>query len=971
LIVLIIASTHQLAGASNAFAGQVVVAPVFDAGATWGANGWSNGLGGFSMQLNGVNSAGKPIGPAGTFMWIRTQTVPADVSIAAVYHTSRNQSYETSTFGIKMCMPGVFDMNTGGCAVANSANRMLFPMEQTTRSGGVACAVGRCDAVELYVASAQSSGSLTFHADSVVLNDNTAPLVGEASFPALRWHRGTTTGTLRVDESRGVGVKNSELVVDGADVMTRENACNFNLWRPCPVEDTWRPALDTTRFADGPHTAYFRSTDAAGAAGMSSRIDLKVDNTTPDKPTNTTITSDGPAGNWSPTNAFTIDWTNGAEDAETTTQSGLGTITLDIDPTDAGQPDPAPIDIPTNSTTAGITATTSQLTGVTVPAEGAWTLSLRLKDRAGNSSPLADQGDADGGRDIEIGFDSSVPNKAEGNYNNGWVSRDQLLAQTAKQKWELPKTAPGKAKVCGWGLSVSDNPAEDGLISITVTSPTNEWPFPATLEEGVHFAHIRAINCAGTPAAETDHKEVKVDLTDPAGSFAGVEDGKWYRDGQVVTLAGEDELSGMDAAGPGETDSTRGAYFRYTINGDGPADIDAPRGPQADLVVSGEGAKVLRFSAVDFAGNVASPKTVSFGIDATDPEGYLEHQDAAKPTLVRTALTDPVSGLDFAVTQVRNLAGGAWQTLPTAISGFNGGEVLGASKSGVALARFPDTALPKGNYEVRTFAYDQAGNELVTDRDRDGNKLTLENPMRRATGLSAAIFRGNHKKPVCVKRKKTKKGKKCVRRVKGRVVLVGGKSETTVGWNRAGVIQGYLTTANYAPIKNQTIEIYTKSDGRAEVLEGTTSTRADGYYYFRLRPGVSRKVRVVFQGTELLEDRSGKLTFNTKAKVSLKVSRKHVRSGGKVTFTGKVTTRDRIYPARGKLVVLQFYSNKKWRPAITIARTKADGRFRVSYRFSRASSKIRARIKFRVIAPTEIDFHHATSASPAKIVRVN
>ena len=90
-----------------------------------------------------------------------------------------------------------------------------------------------------------------------------------------------------------------------------------------------------------------------------------------------------------------------------------------------------------------------------------------------------------------------------------------------------------------------------------------------------------------------------------------------------------------------------------------------------------------------------------------------------------------------------------------------------------------------------------------------------------------------------------------------------------------------------------------------------------------------------------------------------------------MTFSGKVQTRDGVYPSKGKIVVLQFYSGKKWRPAITITRTNARGNFKVTYRLKRTPSRVRAKIKFRVCAPSEVDFHHATSASPTRIVRVN
>jgi hypothetical protein len=327
--------------------------------------------------------------------------------------------------------------------------------------------------------------------------------------------------------------------------------------------------------------------------------------------------------------------------------------------------------------------------------------------------------------------------------------------------------------------------------------------------------------------------------------------------------------------------------------------------------------------------------------------------------------------------QIRPADGGAWESLPTTLADFSGGQVGSYAKAAVAQARFPDTSKPKGNYQVRVAAYDQAGNELVTNKTKNGSTLTVSNPMRRAANLSTALFGAKRKCSTVTKKKRSKKTKKvvkkkaCVKKRNGRIVFIGGTANRTVGWQRGVIVQGFLTGANYAALAGKHIDIYSKAVGQPEQLEGSTVTKSDGSYAFRVGKGVSRKIRVEYAGSELIQDAQINGYMGTRASVSLKVNKKRVRSGGKVKFTGTVRTYDGKYPVKGKIVVLQFKQGKKWRPAVALVRTNSKGRYTVTYRFNRASKNVHAKIRFRVYVPTEIDFAHESSASKMKLVRVN
>jgi hypothetical protein len=974
LLIALAAIATAVLPVSQAGAGQVYVTPDFNNGFSWGANGWSNGLGGFSLLLDGVNSSGQQVGPPGSFMWVRTPRVPADVSISAVYDTVRYHSPYPGTFAMRLCQPGVFDINTGGCASIDR-NTVRWPSgSNLTVSGGVSCHVGRCDAAQLEVATPQSDGRISFTADSVLLTDNTAPL-GDASFAdndlaGEGWLRGEVRGGLAVAEPGGVGVASSTLVIDGIDRAAKYYACDYRRWTPCPQSGSWSPTVNSGDFADGPHHFSFRTSDAASTTGSTATATFHVDNTRPDVPTGLTTSGDGLNG-WSSTNTFDASWTNGAETVATATQSGLAKVRVDVEPTDpVTQINPPAIDVPIGETVSGVLAGWSGETvhGISAPAKGLWTVKISVIDKVGNVSPA--------GAENTIGYGDAVPLKTPGR-SNGWVSRNELASSSVKQKWDPPFVNSGQPPICGYGVKASASPVEDGPASINVAAPTTEWDFPKTLTEGAHWIHIRTINCSKIPAAETEHIEAKVDLTDPIPSFSGVEEGRWYKDGQLVTLAGSDTLSGMAGADPQqESDSTRGAYINYELNGNGPARADSPRGGSAELSVSGEGLKTLSFAPVDLAGNEPARTVVRFGIDATNPEGYLDAQDPGTPTLLRAPVGDALSGIGRAHIAVRNTEGGGWHELATSLASIGGAAAGAGPHSGVAIARFPDTTL-KGRFEVRVVAFDQAGNLITTSRDRNGNTKyvtnTDDNPMRINVGLSASIFKALRKCNRAKKQKRANRARRCPKQIRrrGKVYFQGGKAKIKVRWKRAAVVQGYLVGSGYRPIKGQSLELATRAAGKDEVDAGRTSTNSTGAFSFRVRPGVSRSVRVDFPGSETIKPASASVKLETLAHVSLKVSERRIRSGGRVTFRGRVSTFDRAYPAAGKIVTLQYLTRRKWRPAVAIVRTNKNGHFKASYRFGRIPAGQRARISFRIWAPTEAGFSHASTPSRTRIVRVN
>lgn len=813
----------------------------------------------------------------------------------------------------------------------------------------------------------------------LTIADFTAPVVSTtlANYPISQgnWLRGTVGTGATATDTNGSGMTSMALSIldDLPHSVTSSKSCYYGNQIPCSTSTSFSSSFNTTGVSDGPHTARYTATDAGSMTGATSNFSFKVDNTKPDTPAEITPQTSGENG-WSSSNSFGATWTNGAEVDENTTQSGIDKVIVDVNPTNPGtQSDPAPVTVPVGSTVSGITAAKDSITGASVPAIGQWVLRIQLVDKAGN---VSDVGDGSGGgvdSDSTIGYDPSAPAKPAGQAN-GWISRKEL-ADGYSQIWSYTAPPTGIAPLCGWAGKVSEVQGDDPGTAKNVPGDgaTRSWLLPANLAEGQHYVNLRAISCAGVASPGIESVGAPVDLTDPTPSYSGVEPGKWYKNGKTATIGGSDDLSGM----AGEPDLTklysRGAYIAYSVNGTGPADADVPRGSQGEVAFTGDGQKTLSFSPVDLAGNEAKPTVVTFGIDGSLPHGYFADMDRNRPTLLRTVVADDVSGVDYAVIAIRRQGTDNWQNLPTSLVDGAGNPTGSGIKSGVASARFPDTSLPKGTYDVRTSIYDLAGNVAITSKYQDGSSVSVTNPMREVTTINAKLFKALRAcgKKHCVVKKCTKKTKgTCYKVYKGKVVLVGGSTTVSSAYNRGAMINGVLAGEDGKPLKNQPVVISTveKVSGKSTIV-GTTTTDSNGLYGLRVPAGMNRSVTATYAGTELRQDVATHVTMNTQAKLKLKISKRRARTGQTVTFSGRVTSWDGKYPVAGKIVELQFFALKKWRPAVGVGHTDKNGKFKIKYKFD--GRRVKAKINFRVAARTEDNWGHAFSTSKTAVIRVN
>ncbi|HXS35005.1 MAG TPA: hypothetical protein VN758_14685 [Solirubrobacterales bacterium] len=192
------------------------------------------------------------------------------------------------------------------------------------------------------------------------------------------WRRGVQ-GVSFWGSDTGGGVRFGETAVDGARVNLTEYGCAKALiggvWeatqmRPCSLGVSASAPLDTTRFSDGPHGIHHCVTDFAGNVGCTPDQAFYVDNNPPAHPRNLAL-----AGGevWRRTNDFDPAWVDPDQGAA----SAIGGASWRIE---------GP-----NGYDSGVKFAPghnlSALQNLFVPRAGLFSLSIWLRDEAGNEAP--------------------------------------------------------------------------------------------------------------------------------------------------------------------------------------------------------------------------------------------------------------------------------------------------------------------------------------------------------------------------------------------------------------------------------------------------------------------------------------------------------------------------------------------------------------------------------------------------------
>jgi hypothetical protein len=554
----------------------------------------------------------------------------------------------------------------------------------------------------------------------------------------------------------------------------------------------------------------------------------------------------------------------------------------------------------------------SAIADLRVPEPGDYTVRIWLEDAAGNVNA--------GNRSapVHLRFDDVAPGMAQPLARPGWLRGEGLDEPIALGIGQFVPLSG----IAGYSVT-TDGSDPDGTID------TRAGVYSVrTIPEGVTRLRARAISGAGVASQYVGEALVRVDRSPPAATIGGAPGSDWQARPVTLALRGRDQvgLSGMTPSGPGEPIEA-GGFIEWQLDGQNPLRV---RGGDADVTLDADGDHHVALQAVDAAGNESERRDVEVRIDRTPPELVVfERANPADPRAIAVAVADRTSGVAGGVVELRRVAGGGdWRALPTALH------------DGRLSARLDDGALD-GTYVLRARVRDRAGNEAIGDRRRGGAPVVVDTrALRTATQLRAGLDAGGGGTP---------------------------QARATVGFGRSAAARGSVVRAGGGPVAGGVVEVWSRSAaaGSPYLRAGSVRTDAGGGFAYRVPAGPSRTLRFRYAGSAIDRPSQAEVTLRVPAAITIHASRRSVRNGQAVTFSGRL--RGRPIPAGGKVVDLQAHYRGRWRTFAT-PRAGSDGRWRYRYRFG--ATRGRLVYPFRALVRPESSYPYALGVSPTTRVTV-
>jgi hypothetical protein len=170
------------------------------------------------------------------------------------------------------------------------------------------------------------------------------------------------------------------------------------------------------------------------------------------------------------------------------------------------------------------------------------------------------------------------------------------------------------------------------------------------------------------------------------------------------------------------------------------------------------------------------------------------------------------------------------------------------------------------------------------------------------------------------------------------------------------------------PIADAMLEVSERVAGTSHWRAvGSVPTDGSGAVALRLPAGPSRTVRVSYRAFRDDAEPSAysEVALRVRAGVTLKTSRRIVRNGMRLRFSGRVSGES----AARRVLVTIYALSKGTRPRIPVetVRANADGRFSYVYRFTQISGPSTYRFEARV--PKQLGHPYLEGASPRVTVR--
>jgi hypothetical protein len=474
------------------------------------------------------------------------------------------------------------------------------------------------------------------------------------------------------------------------------------------------------------------------------------------------------------------------------------------------------------------------------------------------------------------------------------------------------------------------------------------------------------VSCTGTTVAgttQTTAMKVTVNVDNPNFSAtpsalidngkdpfsAGPSQSQWYTTTQSVTITANDTGGSAPISAISCKGAVTGSWPLSDLN------TDPQGGEQITVNVPAPGGD-LSCTAVDSAGNVYALGSYLFQIDNTPPAGYFEPQSQwPTPDEIEIHATDN-AGSGVAVVRVYGQSSSVDQGQPQLV-----GDATYDASTGNYEVAVPDGIAPwvAGNWKFYANVIDAAGNQGQISASQDGSTEDLTLPLRENTSVTASVKnvlatpeatiptalaaaalpkplagataasaspRTAHVATATAARAETKTKSKPKSKPKAKVL--------TVAYGKAVKITGTLKNVKRKgkPISGARILVYQVITGtRAYKKLGSARTNAKGNYSYKVRPGASRTLYVVYPGTKLLRSAVSDLQERFNGKVSLNASK--INAGGKLVITG--TVKGGHIPSGGLNVTIDYrQAGAPGSGTLGTVRTDRKGRYRFVQHFA-------------------------------------
>ena len=266
---------------------------------------------------------------------------------------------------------GSYECNVGGVASA--------PIDRTLDTTSIAYGF---ECINVYGC---TTGSTLHHARAAVydsritISDPTVPTLSGptgALVSETGYHRGTESASVSASDT--TGIKALRVYIDGIERASQTLLCDYTYVVPCSNPSSAQPlsvnlaatSNGTRVIPDGTHAVEVAAVDAAGNETRSTSRSILVDATAPAAPS---ALASSIGSNWQTSRDFHVTWTH---------PSGQ------VAPIESAHWTLCPAGTTTGCATgsAPVSAGPGTLSGLQIPGEGEWNLSVRLQDAAGNTA---------------------------------------------------------------------------------------------------------------------------------------------------------------------------------------------------------------------------------------------------------------------------------------------------------------------------------------------------------------------------------------------------------------------------------------------------------------------------------------------------------------------------------------------------------------------------------------------------------